>query len=299
MRQVACALVVLACSFAQLRAAHACSCGLSSASYPVDGDTRVPTDVEVAVEQDGFGAPPVLQTQAGVPVEVEMRTSESRYTRWYLLRPVMPLKPGVAYEVVSPVRETIRFTVVDRTARSPGSAVVTALQMGTASIALCPNRTNCHPASEYRRTSLAFTPATDVAYYELVLSAAGKEPWTRLLPPDFYGVIDNSLCSEDSPVLEPGAQWCAELVAVGFDGGRTAGTQLCTEIVGCGDSCDEEVEACLSADFEVGPEEVPAESSGCRATQSPASAAWLMAILWLGLRRSRRRVLSRRHCRRR
>jgi hypothetical protein len=161
--------------------------------------------------------------------------------------------------------------------------------MAHADVAGCSGAGSCAPSGVANLVAVAYEPARDAVYYELVFSLNG-ETWRRLVGADFRGSLMNSVCGGGSPFVRPGERWCAELWAVGANGARAPpGMLACTDVLDCGDRCDH-IDECARADFEPGPtgEVAPPPASGCQVASSAGMSCGLLLLVALALAVARR-----------
>lgn len=290
MQQPAVFLLVLTAGLA-LRAevADACSCPLADL-YPDQDAIGVPIDAELVVSVGWSGASPTLRTAAGSEVAVRVRDEPGPAGSVVkLVRPLEELLPSTAFELVHSER-VLRFTTGAERGATPAPADVLELHAAHTDVSACDDATLCWDALEARRVALRYRPATDAAYYELVVTVDGHGQ-RSLVGRTFLGLSDNSVCSETSDYV-PGQKVCAELLAVGPSGARAAaGSIACDTVAACPGDC-ERLPDCFSPPFDPGPEIFePPGASGCRAggVSRDGSGVAVVLALVLGLLRPRLR----------
>jgi MYXO-CTERM domain-containing protein len=287
------------------RRADACSCGIGRVTLsPVDNQPQVPVNGVVIATFDYAGTASIelrnVATQEVVPITQDNRRGDdSGFSPLTIIAtPMTPLAPNTAYQITAhadtlTTDKTTTFTTGTATDTTPPIfAGLVAMSPETMTWPIIdPNGIGCAGSctnvadGHISRVHFAYAdPDPDTVYLAVQIRRADSDTYVERTLFNSAKYIGAEVCGVRAPVLDPGVDYCARVVAYDVAGNIAgADAEVCTAAKICAPAKQGICEPADACDPLPPPE---GESSGC--TTTPATP--LLALLALfGLRPKRRR----------
>lgn len=279
--------------------AEACSCQSDQVTFPADGATQVPLNVQptyVSRSAQFSGELLLRENVSGQAIESASEVFERGRSNSYLQRlgPATSLLPDTRYEFVrrGSDSEIILATFTTGSVEDLEAPLTPQLTSFVPEVMIDLPATNSCVGGYLRRSSRFRSDianlSDDTVYALLLVESSDSEFWQSDTIPLFagedfgvLGVSDTWYCGATPPILDLGSRVCARIVAYDVAGNSSSSEEICEDTVQCAGLVDDVSQAPI-------PECLPPDTGsrgGCGIAPSSETSLFALVLLVFCLRR--------------